>query len=157
MTIPRITLIAALAAAVCSTTLAFAQAVGITPDELKFTRNPATGSELAPVLGDGRNPGPFIARVRYPAGHKSMPHSHPADTHITVMSGTMRYAEGSTFDETKFKDYPLAASLSFRPTCPITRWRVRRWNSRRTAPGRRLSSSLTRSTIRATARQPERR
>ena len=112
MKIPRITLLAALAAAAaCSTTLVYAQAVGITPDELKFTRNPATGSELAPVFGDGRKPGPFIARVRYPAGHKSMPHSHPADTHITVISGTMRYAEGSTFDETKFKDYPAGSFL----------------------------------------------
>jgi len=112
MKIPRITLLAALAAAAaCSTTLVYAQAVGITPDELKFARNPATGSELAPVFGDGRKPGPFIVRVRYPAGHKSMPHSHPADTHITVMSGTMRYAEGSTFDETKFKDYPAGSFI----------------------------------------------
>src|SRR5437870_3031035 len=103
MKFPRITLIAALAAAACSTTPAFAQGIGITPGDFQFSRSPATGPELAPVLGHGRSPGPFIARVRYPAGHKSMPHPHPADTHITVMSGTMRYAEGSTFDGTKFK------------------------------------------------------
>ena len=91
--------------------LLHAQAISFTPDQFKWSRNPATGSELAPVMGDGRQPGPFIVRVRYPAGLKSMPHSHPADVHVTVISGTLRYAEGKTFDETKFKDYPAGSFL----------------------------------------------
>jgi len=57
-------------------------------------------------------------RVRYPAGLKAMPHSHPNDTLVTVMSGTLRYAEGTTFDETKLKDYPAGSFLVMRANVP---------------------------------------
>src|SRR4051812_21276755 len=81
----------------------------MTPAQLKFNRNPATGSEIAVVLGNPREAGPFVMRVRYPEGMKSMPHSHPGDTQVTVISGVMRYAEGEKFDESKFKDYPAGS------------------------------------------------
>ena len=100
------------------TSLVYAQAVSFTPDQLKWTRNPATGSELAPLMGDARQPGPYVVRVRYPAGLKAMPHSHPADVLVTVISGTLRYAEGETFDETKFKDYPAGSFLVLRANVP---------------------------------------
>jgi quercetin dioxygenase-like cupin family protein len=97
----------------------YAQEVAVTPGELKFNRNPATGSELAQVMGDPRQSGaPFIVRVRYPAGLKAMPHSHPNDTLVTVLSGTLRYAEGTTFDESKLKDYPAGSFLIMRANVP---------------------------------------
>ena len=99
------------ATALLTATVGGAQDIAFTPDQYKWTRNPATGSELAPVMGDPRQPGTFILRVRYPAGLKSMPHTHPNDTLVTVISGTLRYAEGTTFDETKFKDYPAGSFI----------------------------------------------
>jgi len=55
------------------------QAQVLTPDQLKFQRNPATGSEIAAVMGDPSKPAPFVTRVKYPPGFKAMPHSHPID------------------------------------------------------------------------------
>jgi quercetin dioxygenase-like cupin family protein len=101
--------LSALAAAVIASSEIRAQTNALTPDELKFNRNPATGSELAVVMGKPREPGPFVVRVRYPAGLKAMPHSHPNDTYVTVISGVLRYAEGEKFDESKFKDYPAGS------------------------------------------------
>jgi len=97
----------------------YAQDIALTPDQLKFNRNPATGSQLALLMGDPRQAGgTFIMRVRYPAGLKAMPHSHPNDTLVTVMSGTLRYAEGTTFDETKLKEYPAGSFLVMRANVP---------------------------------------
>src|SRR5438105_3892087 len=106
------------ATALLTATLGGAQDIAFTPDQYKWTRNPATGSEIAPVMGDPRQAGTFILRVRYPAGLKSMPHTHPNDTLITVISGTLRYAEGTTFDESKFKDYPAGSFFVARANVP---------------------------------------
>jgi quercetin dioxygenase-like cupin family protein len=78
----------------------------LTPDQSKFQRNPATGSEIAAVMGDPSKPAPFVTRVKYPPGFKAMPHSHPIDLQVTILSGTMLCAEGETFDESKLKEYP---------------------------------------------------
>jgi quercetin dioxygenase-like cupin family protein len=101
--------LSALAAAVMASSEIRAQTNAVTPDQLKFNRNPATGSELAVVMGNPRDPAPFVLRVRYPAGLKAMPHSHPNDTYVTVISGVLRYAEGEKFDDSKFKDYPAGS------------------------------------------------
>lgn len=102
----RHVVLAAIAAVggVAAITMVYAQVV--TPDQLQYQRNPATGSELAVVMGDPSKAGPFVVRVRYPAGFKAMPHWHPIDIQVTVISGTMLWAEGETFDESKLKEYP---------------------------------------------------
>ena len=102
-------MLSALAAAVMANSGIRAQTNAVTPDQLKFDRNPATGSEIAVVMGKPREPGPFVLRVRYPAGLKAMPHSHPNDTYVTVISGVLRYAEGEKYDESKLKDYPAGS------------------------------------------------
>jgi len=104
-----ISLLAFAIAGVSAASQAGAQATAVKPDQLKFNRNPATGSEIAVVTGNPREAGPFVLRVRYPAGLKAMPHSHPNDTYVTVISGVLRYAEGEKFDESKLKDYPAGS------------------------------------------------
>ncbi|HXM84104.1 MAG TPA: cupin domain-containing protein [Burkholderiales bacterium] len=96
-------------AGLATISLARAQAISVTPDQLKWTRNPATGSEIAVVMGDPRKPGPFILRVRYQPTMKAMPHSHPADVQVTVISGTLLYGEGEKFDQKKMKQYPAGS------------------------------------------------
>ena len=87
------------------------QAQVVTPEQLKFQRNPATGSEIATVMGDSSKPAPFVTRVKYPPGFKAMPHSHPIDLQVTVLSGTLLYAEGEKFDESKLKEYPAGSVI----------------------------------------------
>src|SRR5688572_28295032 len=96
--------------------IVYAQA--ITPEQLKFQRNPATGSEIAVVMGDPSKKGPFVLRVKYPPGFKAMPHSHPIDVQVTVLSGTMLWAEGETFDESKMKAYPEGSFILEKANVP---------------------------------------
>jgi hypothetical protein len=41
-----------------------------------------------------------------PAGFKIAPHWHPADEHVTVLSGTFSVGMGEKFDRTVMKDLP---------------------------------------------------
>lgn len=107
-----------LAAACAAFAAGLVQAQNRTADELKFQRNPATGSEIAVVHGDPSKKGPFIVRVKYPAGFKAMPHSHPADTYVTVLEGTLHFAEGKTFDESKLKAYPAGSFIFEKANAP---------------------------------------
>ena len=106
----------AAAASMAVTTIAHGQV--LTPDQLNYQRNPASGSEIAVVMGDPSKPGPFVVRVRYPAGFKAMPHWHPIDIQVTVLSGTMLWAEGETFDESKLKEYPEGSFIFEKAKAP---------------------------------------
>ena len=53
------------------------------------------GVKLAVLEGDVAKPGPFIMRVKFPAGFKLAPHTHPTVEHTTVLSGSMRLGYGT--------------------------------------------------------------
>lgn len=78
---------------------------------LRFNRDPATGTEIAVVSGNPGQSGQYVMRVRSPASWKSMPHRHPNDIQVTVVSGVMRFAEGEQFDQSRLRDYPAGSSL----------------------------------------------
>jgi quercetin dioxygenase-like cupin family protein len=105
-----------------ATVIGFAPAVVeaqvVTPDDLKFERNPATGSEIATVMGDASKAAPFVLRVKYPQGFKAMPHSHPIDVQVTIVSGTMLWAQGESFDESKMKEYPAGSFILEKANVP---------------------------------------
>ena len=104
------------ASGVLAGVLVHAQA--LTPNQLKFQRNPATGSEIATVFGDPSKPAAFVTRVKYPPGFKAMPHSHPIDLQVTVLEGTLLFAEGETFDESKLKEYPAGSFIFEKANVP---------------------------------------
>jgi quercetin dioxygenase-like cupin family protein len=56
------------------------------------------GVKLAVVEGDLAQTGPFLMRVKFPAGFKLAPHTHPTIEHTTVISGTMRLGYGTKDD-----------------------------------------------------------
>ena len=60
---------------------------------------------LAILVGDPTKPGPYVIRVRLPAGVRMAPHKHPEDRIYTVMSGVFYVGLGETFDETKLTAY----------------------------------------------------
>lgn len=92
--------------------------VAITPNQVKWEKSPFSAAELAFLVGHPGKPGPFTLRVRYPAGAKSMPHSHDVDVAVTVLSGTLLYAEGEKFDESKMKAYPAGSFFIERAKVP---------------------------------------
>ena len=57
------------------------------------------GAESAVVAGDPAGEGPYVLRLKLPAGFKILPHTHPNVENATVLSGMLHTGMGETFDE----------------------------------------------------------
>ncbi len=66
-------------------------------------------ARLAVVVGQPAEPGPYLIRVKVPAGVKLMPHRHPEDRVYTVISGVFYIGLGDEFDADKLQAYPPGA------------------------------------------------
>jgi quercetin dioxygenase-like cupin family protein len=80
----------------------------ILPEDVAWKAFPAfpAGVQLAVVVGDPTDAGPYLIRVKVPAGTKLMPHKHPEDRIYTVMSGVFYIGLGETFDGDRVVAYP---------------------------------------------------
>jgi hypothetical protein len=80
----------------------------ILPEDVEWMPFPAfpPSARLAVLVGDPTQPGPYVIRVKVPAGVKLMPHWHPEDRIYTVISGVFYIGRGETFDPTKLTAYP---------------------------------------------------
>jgi len=73
--------------------------VVVRPADVTWTDYPnRPGVKLAVLEGDLAKPGPFLIRVKFPAGFKLAPHTHPTVEHTTVLSGSMRLGYGTNPD-----------------------------------------------------------
>lgn len=70
-----------------------------------FAAFPA-GARLAVLVGNPKQAGPYVVRVKVPAGVILMPHIHPEDRIYTVISGVFYIGIGTKFDASKLKAYP---------------------------------------------------
>jgi quercetin dioxygenase-like cupin family protein len=80
----------------------------ILPDDIDwkpFAAFPAS-VRLAVLVGDPTQAGPYVIRVKVPAGVKLMPHQHPEDRIYTVMSGVFYIGVGNRFDGDAVTAYP---------------------------------------------------
>ena len=85
------------------------QAHVFTPEHLTWGPAPAilpAGARLAVLDGDPSKAGPYTMRLSMPAGYRIPPHFHPADEHVTVISGAFQVGMGDTFDEGKLTTLP---------------------------------------------------
>jgi hypothetical protein len=76
------------------------------PDQITWLEPPPDAGFLPDgvqiALIEGGSPldkGPFTFRLRFPAGSRLMPHTHPTADRITVISGTLHHGKGRTFDQ----------------------------------------------------------
>lgn len=86
--------------------------IAITPADVKWGQPPPSlskGAEFAVVSGDPGKAGPFVIRLKFPAGYKVAPHWHPTDEHVTVLTGTMALGMGEKFDEAAMKELPAGS------------------------------------------------
>ncbi len=61
-------------------------------------------------MGTPSAPAPYAQRIKIPANRKLAPHSHPNRARmVTVLSGTLYFAYGDKFDETKLKEFPAGS------------------------------------------------
>ncbi|GGX86005.1 cupin [Litchfieldella qijiaojingensis] len=56
------------------------------------------GAEIAIIEGDLSEEAPFTIRLRLEDGYEIKPHVHPAYERVTVLSGTLHFAHGETYD-----------------------------------------------------------
>ena len=77
--------------------------VMLAPDAIKWGPFPpgGPGAEIAVLSGNPQKEGPFVIRIRTPAGSRVPPHWHPTDEHVTVLSGTFGLGMGETFGAVK--------------------------------------------------------
>jgi mannose-6-phosphate isomerase-like protein (cupin superfamily) len=80
-----------------------------TPDQVKWAPAPPflpPGAQLAVLEGDPMAAtGDFTIRLKMPNGYKVPPHTHPHRENVTVISGTMKFGMGDTFDASKMMSF----------------------------------------------------
>jgi quercetin dioxygenase-like cupin family protein len=75
------------------------------------------------LYGDPTKPGVFVTRVKFEPGLKVMPHWHPDEVRtVAVLSGTLYFAVGEQWDESKLKAYPAGTFYSEPPRTPHYAW-----------------------------------
>jgi quercetin dioxygenase-like cupin family protein len=83
------------------------------PDQLSWGPPPPTtpcGARMAVLDGDPRTEGSlFTLRLRFPAGCRIMPHFHPADEHVTVISGEFAMGMGDVHDAAHLERLPVGS------------------------------------------------
>src|SRR5579862_5906401 len=70
----------------------------VTPADVKWQEGPASltkGAKVAVLEGDPTKEGQFVMRIKLPDGFRIMPHTHPKDERVTVISGTLYLGNGS--------------------------------------------------------------
>ena len=85
----------------------------ILPEDIDWRPFPAfpPSVRLAIVVGQPSEPGPYLIRVKVPAGVKLMPHRHREDRIYTVISGVFYIGRGDQFDPDKLDAYPPGSVL----------------------------------------------
>ena len=81
----------------------------LTAPELKWGDPPPVfrkEARMAVVSGDPGKAGPFVVRLKMPAGYKVAPHWHPTDEHVTVLSGSLSLGMGEKFNAATMKTLP---------------------------------------------------
>lgn len=96
----------------------------VLPEDLEWKPFPAfpPSARLAVVVGDPTGPGPYVIRVKLPAGIRLMPHVHPEDRVYTVISGVFYIGLGEHFDGEKLEAYPPGSVIVLPGGTPHFHW-----------------------------------
>ena len=116
----------ALGSAIAATALAQVGGESIVklPDQIVW-KGPAVspGPSNAVLYGDPSKAGVFVARTKFPAGFKVMPHTHPDEWRtVVVVSGTLYFGLGEKFDESKVQARPAGTFFSEPKGTPHFAW-----------------------------------
>jgi Domain of unknown function (DUF4437) len=82
-------------------------------DDVTWRPGPATlpsGAQLGVLLGSPAEDGPFVIRLKFPAGYEVPPHWHSKEEHVTVIAGAFGMGTGEALDRDAA---PLLAAGSF--------------------------------------------
>jgi quercetin dioxygenase-like cupin family protein len=92
--------------------------------DIKFGAPPIPGyPEVVTLYGDTTKPGVFGQRVKFAPGFKIQPHWHPDEVRTAVvLSGTLYFSYGDTWDESKLKAFPAGSFFAEPPKAPHFAW-----------------------------------
>ena len=86
--------------------------VALTADEMKWSPQGGLalpGIEQVSLVGDPSKPGPYTIRLKFPAGYKLAPHTHPDPREVTILSGTWYTGYGEQADPALLKALPAGS------------------------------------------------
>jgi quercetin dioxygenase-like cupin family protein len=95
--------------------------VMVTPAELEWgpIASMAPGAQMAMIEGDLGKAEAFTFRLKLPADYVIAPHVHPAHERVTVLSGALFFAHGSTFDRAAARRLPAGSIAIMPPGAPM--------------------------------------
>lgn len=80
--------------------------VEVNADHVPWKARPAMpGVEIAVLLGEPREAGPLVVRVRFPANGQVQPHTHPDARTYTILAGEWKLGFGEKFDPAALRSY----------------------------------------------------
>jgi hypothetical protein len=94
-------------------------------DAVKWSTAPPSlppGAQAAVLLGSPAKAGPFVLRLKFPAGFGVPPHRHSQDELVTVLSGKFAIASGDEFDWGNLKSLPPASFVRLPAGTPHYAW-----------------------------------
>jgi quercetin dioxygenase-like cupin family protein len=93
-------------------------------ENIKWSPFPAfpPKARIAILVGDPKKAGPYVIRVRVPAGVILQPHIHPENRIYTVIAGVFYIGIGTKFDASKLKAYPPGSVVVLPGNTPHFHW-----------------------------------
>lgn len=84
------------------------RSIGITPDQIEWTRVPRLGEGIV-LHGDPARRGYYVVRLKVGPNTEVGPHTHPQAENITVISGWIGFGLGPVFDKSKGRVLPAGS------------------------------------------------
>jgi hypothetical protein len=86
--------------------------IALTAEEMKWSPQGSLalpGLEQVSLVGDPSKPGPYTIRLKFPAGFKLAPHTHPDQREVTILSDTWYTGYGEQADPALLKALPAGS------------------------------------------------
>lgn len=80
------------------------------------------GTLLSVVAGDPDKAGPFVLRVRLPADTVIAPHTHATPETLTILSGSVFHAHGTTLDKAAGQELRAGGFVYLPQDMPYSLW-----------------------------------
>jgi quercetin dioxygenase-like cupin family protein len=90
--------------------------------EWRVAQSLPPGAKVAVLEGDPSKEGFFTMRIKMPDGYRVLPHRHPKQERVTVLSGILNLGSGSTFDPKETKALPPGTYSSMPPNMTHFAW-----------------------------------
>jgi hypothetical protein len=96
--------------------------MALAPSEMKWSAQGGLalpGLEQTALIGDPSKPGPYTIRLRFPAGFKVAPHTHPDSREVTVLSGTWYTGYGEKAETRRNSPRSQQLTSCNKPRCKV--------------------------------------